>query len=74
VRKGLETWLTNYVEALWNKHHILGVYLNIAEWGPSIYGAEAASQCHFGKTTKQLTAHELALLAPCPPALQVVGI
>jgi monofunctional glycosyltransferase len=68
VRKGLETWLTIYVEALWSKRRILEVYLNIAEWGPGVYGAEAAAQFHFGKSAAQLTAHESALLATVLPS------
>lgn len=68
VRKGLEAWLTIYVEALWSKRHILEMYLNIAEWGPGIYGAEAAAQYHFGKSSGELTAHEAALLATILPS------
>jgi monofunctional glycosyltransferase len=42
-------------------------YLNIAEWGDDIYGAEAASRAHFAKPAKQLTAREAALLATSLP-------
>lgn len=68
VRKGLEAWLTIHIEALWSKRRILEMYLNIAEWGPGIYGAEAASQYHFRKSAKHLTAHEAALLATVLPS------
>ncbi len=68
LRKGLEAWLTFYVEALWSKTRILEVYLNIAEWGHGIYGAEAAARHHFGKSAAQLTAHEATLLATILPS------
>lgn len=63
VRKGLEAWLTLYVEILWPKARILEIYLNIAEWGEGIYGAEAAARHHFRKSAKTLTPREAALLA-----------
>jgi monofunctional biosynthetic peptidoglycan transglycosylase len=47
VRKGLEAWFTLLIETLWPKRRILEIYLNIAEFGPGIYGAEAASQAFF---------------------------
>lgn len=72
IRKGLEAWFTVLIEALWSKQRILEVYLNVAEFGPGIYGAEAAAQRHFGKAASRLTQHEAALLAavlPDPRAL-----
>jgi monofunctional biosynthetic peptidoglycan transglycosylase len=63
VRKGLEAWLTLFVEQLWPKRRILEIYLNIAEWGEGIYGAEAAARHHFRKSAKSLTSREAALLA-----------
>jgi len=47
VRKGLEAWFTFWLELLWPKERILEVYLNIAEWGEGIFGAEAACRRHF---------------------------
>src|SRR5581483_7578866 len=44
IRKALETILTPLVESIWGKRRIMEVYLNVVEWGPGIYGAEAASQ------------------------------
>ena len=49
LRKALEAWLTPQIELLWPKRRIVEVYLNVAELGPGIYGAEAAAQAHFGK-------------------------
>jgi len=43
------------------------VYLNVAELGPGIYGAEAAARAHFGKSASALTRHEAALLAAILP-------
>ena len=49
LRKVVEMPLTFAIELAWPKWRILEVYLNIAEWGPGIFGAEAASQAHFGR-------------------------
>ncbi len=68
IRKGLEAWLTVYIETLWTKQRILEMYLNVVEWGPGIYGAEAAAQHHFNKSAGNLTAHEAALLATVLPS------
>jgi monofunctional biosynthetic peptidoglycan transglycosylase len=68
VRKALEAWITVYIEAIWDKKRILEVYLNVVEWGPGIYGAEAASRYHFHKSAAALDAHEAALLAGVLPS------
>lgn len=67
LRKGLEAYLTLYLEALWPKRRILEVYLNIVELGPGLYGAEAAARHYFGKPASALTAREAALLAAVLP-------
>lgn len=67
VRKGLEAYLTLYLEALWPKQRILEVYLNIAEFGPGLYGAEAAAQRYFNKPAADLTQREAALLTAVLP-------
>jgi monofunctional glycosyltransferase len=67
VRKGIEIPLAGLIELVWPKRRIIEVYLNIAEWGHGIYGAEAAAQAHFGKPASRLTAHEAALLAAVLP-------
>jgi monofunctional biosynthetic peptidoglycan transglycosylase len=67
VRKGLEAYFTVLIEALWGKRRILEVYLNVAEWGQGIYGAEAAAQRYFGRSAKDLTASQAALLAVTLP-------
>ncbi len=67
VRKGGEAWMTVVIEAFWPKRRIMEVYLNVAEWGDGLFGAEAAAQARFGKSAKDLTAHEAALLASVLP-------
>ncbi|WP_312759879.1 monofunctional biosynthetic peptidoglycan transglycosylase [Pantoea brenneri] len=67
VRKGLEAGLTVGIETVWTKRRILTVYLNIAEFGPGVFGVEAASQRYFHKPASRLTAAEAALLAAVLP-------
>ena len=67
VRKGLEAWFTLLMELLWSKERLLEVYLNIVEFGPGIYGAEAAAQAYFGRSAAQLTAYQAAQLAAVLP-------
>jgi monofunctional biosynthetic peptidoglycan transglycosylase len=67
VRKGIEAGITVAIEALWGKDRILEVYLNSAEFGPGIYGVEAASQRFFGHPASALTASEAAKLAAVLP-------
>ncbi|MBM9537766.1 monofunctional biosynthetic peptidoglycan transglycosylase [Desulfobulbus alkaliphilus] len=68
LRKGIEAWLTLYLELLWPKGRILEVYLNIAEFGNGIYGVHAASAHFFNKKPDQLTRREAALLAAVLPS------
>lgn len=63
LRKGLEIPLALAVDAVWPKTRVMEVYLNVAEWGDGIFGAEAAAQRHFGKPAADLTAREAGLLA-----------
>ena len=68
VRKALEAWLTPQVELLLPKRRIAEVYLNVAEFGPGIYGAEAAARAYFDKPASALSAGEAALLAAVLPS------
>jgi monofunctional glycosyltransferase len=75
VRKAAEAWLTVWIELLWPKRRILEVYLNIAEFGEGIYGADAASRRAFGKPPARLTATEAARLIavlPSPRRMSIV--
>ena len=67
VRKGLEAYFTVLLEVTWPKRRILEVYMNVAEFGDGIYGADAASREFFHKAPSQLDAHEAALLASALP-------
>lgn len=66
-RKALEAYLTVFMELLWPKQRILEIYLNIAQFGPNIYGIEAASQAYFHKPAAALTLEEAARLAAVLP-------
>ncbi len=68
LRKGLEAWFTLWIEALWPKRRILEVYLNVIEFGDSVYGVEAAAQRSFRKPAARLTQQEAALLAAVLPS------
>lgn len=67
VRKGLEAVLTVMIETMWTKRRILDVYVNIAEMGDGVFGAEAASRRFFRKGAASLDAKEAALLAAVLP-------
>ncbi|MEO8308611.1 MAG: monofunctional biosynthetic peptidoglycan transglycosylase [Pseudomonadota bacterium] len=67
VRKGFEAWFTVLIEWLWPKRHILEMYLNIAQFGRGVYGAEAAAQAFFHKPATRLTASEAARMAAVLP-------
>jgi len=67
IRKGIEAWLTLWIEVCWSKGRILEVYLNIAEFGPGVFGAGAASEHFFRHPPDRLTATESALLAAVLP-------
>jgi monofunctional biosynthetic peptidoglycan transglycosylase len=67
VRKGLEAYFTVAIEVLWPKRRILEVYLNVAEFGPGIFGALAASRRVFGREPGDLTSRQAATLIAVLP-------
>lgn len=67
VRKGLEAWFTVLIEGLWGKPRIMEVYLNSIEWGPGVYGAEAAAQHNFHVSAARLSEPQAARLAAIVP-------
>jgi len=67
VRKGLEAYFTELIELAWGKERIIETYLNVVEWGPGIYGAEAASRFYFHKPASALTLDEASRLAAVLP-------
>jgi monofunctional biosynthetic peptidoglycan transglycosylase len=68
IRKGLEFALAPVAEALLSKHRILELYLNNIEWGPGVFGAEAAAQFHYRTTAANLSKDQSARLAVCIPS------
>ena len=68
IRKGYEAYLTLVLEICVPKERILDLYLNLAEWGDGVFGAEMAARTHFKKAAKALTRDEAARLAAVLPA------
>jgi monofunctional biosynthetic peptidoglycan transglycosylase len=76
VRKGFEVYYTFLIEHMWPKDRIMTVYLNSVEWGPGIYGAEAASQHwfhHSAATLSKAEAAKLAAILPSPLKWKAAG-
>lgn len=76
LRKIKEAIIAWKIERTLSKRRILEIYLNVVEWGEGIYGIEAASRHHFGKSASELTAMEAARLAtvlPNPRRLDASG-
>lgn len=67
-RKGYEAYLTLVLELCLPKDRILDLYLNLAEWGDGVFGAEMAARTHFRKSAKSLTRAEAARLAAVLPS------
>ncbi|MDH5741151.1 MAG: monofunctional biosynthetic peptidoglycan transglycosylase, partial [Nitrospira sp.] len=68
LRKAREALITRSLEQHLRKKRILELYLNVAEWGKGVYGAEAAARHHFGKPSQELTVDEAAWLAAMLPS------
>ena len=74
VRKLFEAWFAFWIELLWSKERILEVYLNIAEFGPGVFGVEAAAVTFFGHSAAELSVTEAAALTavlPSPKRMRV---
>jgi monofunctional biosynthetic peptidoglycan transglycosylase len=67
LRKGQELVITFMIEALWDKRRILEVYLNVAEWGDGVFGAEAAARHYYGTSAARLGPEQSARLAVMLP-------
>lgn len=67
LRKGQEAAITMMIEATWDKRRILEVYLNVAEWGDGVFGAEAAARHYYGRPAAGLGPAEAARLAVMLP-------
>jgi len=68
IRKGAEAYLTVVLELCLTKERILDLYLNMAEWGEGVFGAEMAARTHFRKSARNLSREESARLAAILPA------
>jgi len=68
VRKGIEAYITVWLELVVPKDRILDLYVNLAEWGDGIFGIEAAAQHHFRKSARRLSREESARLAAVLPS------
>ncbi|NOH30206.1 monofunctional biosynthetic peptidoglycan transglycosylase [Vibrio mediterranei] len=69
IRKAYELYIALLLELIWGKERIMEVYLNVIEFGPGIYGVEAASQYYFGISANRLSkvqAAQLAVVLPNP--------
>ena len=68
IRKGIELYIALWLELLLTKERILDLYLNLAEWGDGVFGAEEAARTHFRKSAASLTREEAARLAAILPS------
>ncbi len=67
LRKGLEVGFTVLIETIWTKRRIVEVYLNIAEFGDGVFGAQAAARHYFGRDASALTLDQATRLAAILP-------
>lgn len=67
LRKGIEAWLTLWLELIVPKKRILEIYINYAQFGVSVFGVGAASEYYFGIPASQLSPRQSALIAACLP-------
>ena len=67
VRKAMEIVLAHWLDLVWSKRRVMEVYLNIAEWGEGVFGAEAAARRAFNKSAAALSREEAARLAAILP-------
>jgi len=68
IRKAIEAWFAVLIDALVPKNRQLEIYLNIAEFGPGIFGIEAAAEHFYGRSAARLTTAEAASLAAVLPS------
>jgi len=68
LRKSLEAYFTALIELFLPKERILEVYLNVAEFGPGVFGVEVAAERFFNTDANGLTRADAALLAAVLPS------
>lgn len=67
LRKAIEVPLAYYMDFVWPKRRILEIYLNVVEWAPGVYGAEAAARHHFRRSAARLSSYQASLMAAALP-------
>jgi len=67
IRKAFEFGLAPVAELVLSKQRILDLYLNVIEWGPGVYGAEAGAQYHYHASAARLSREQAARLAAVIP-------
>ena len=67
IRKGLEAWWVILIEHIWGKNRILEVYLNVAEMGKGIFGAELAAKAYYDIPAAELDTRQAIALTVCLP-------
>ncbi|QDH69294.1 monofunctional biosynthetic peptidoglycan transglycosylase [Marilutibacter alkalisoli] len=68
LRKGIEAWYTLLIEVMWPKTRIIEVYLNVAEFGDGVYGAQAAARTYYGIDADRLGPAQAARMAAVLPS------
>lgn len=68
IRKGIEAYITLWMDILWSKHRVLEVYLNVAQFGPRVFGVAAAAESLFQRAPDALSRSQCAALAAVLPA------
>jgi monofunctional biosynthetic peptidoglycan transglycosylase len=68
LRKGIEAYFTVLLELLWDKERIIETYLNVAEFGPGIYGVESAARRYYHTSAKNLNTRQATMLAAILPS------
>ena len=68
VRKALEVMMVPSVDRVWGKRRVMEIYLNLVEYGPGIYGVEAAAEYHFRRSAARLSSQQASRLAAVMPA------
>ncbi len=68
LRKGVEFTLVPVAELVLGKRRILELYLNVVEWGPGIYGADAACHAYYGRSARSVDREQAVRLAAILPA------
>lgn len=67
LRKAIEIPLAYAMTALWPRRRMIEVYLNIAEWAPGVFGAQAAAKHHFARSAAKISARQAAQMAAALP-------